>query len=61
MDAATANWVVHCEVSKFTAAATDHSALSSDEMKPDRVRPRSLIHEYEYEYESVFICPKSCR
>jgi len=36
--AATVNWVVRCEATQFAAAATNHGALGSDEMRSDKVR-----------------------
>jgi len=32
------NWVVRCETTQFAVAATNHSELSSDEMRSDEVR-----------------------
>jgi len=36
--AATANWVVHCKVTQFAMATTNHSTLSSDEVKSAGMR-----------------------
>lgn len=43
---ATANWVVHCEVTQSAVAATNqHSAISSDKMSADKLSDMNAVLE----------------
>jgi len=39
----TVNWVKYCEATQFAMAATNHSALSSDEVSWDKVKCSEIV------------------